>query len=82
MADPKDLQSRIAARAYHIWEGEGRPHGRDQEHWRMAEAELAPMTAKTTPTVTANPVTPPAPLRRPSLLRGRKPPVAPAPTVR
>jgi len=32
---------RIRRRAYEIWEREGRPHGRDEEHWRQAEAELA-----------------------------------------
>jgi len=26
--------------AYQIWEREGRPHGRDQEHWNRAEAEI------------------------------------------
>jgi Protein of unknown function (DUF2934) len=26
--------------AYRIWESEGRPHGRDQEHWARAEAEV------------------------------------------
>jgi hypothetical protein len=30
----------IARRAYEIWEGEGRPHGRDREHWLRAEAEV------------------------------------------
>jgi hypothetical protein len=32
---------RIAARAYSIWEEEGRPHGRDRLHWERAERELA-----------------------------------------
>ena len=32
---------RIAKRAYEIWEGEGRPHGRHPEHWQKAMAELA-----------------------------------------
>jgi hypothetical protein len=31
----------IQERAYHIWENEGRPHGRDFEHWLKAEQELA-----------------------------------------
>lgn len=35
---PKDL---IARRAYEIWETEGRPDGRDAEHWLRAEEELA-----------------------------------------
>ncbi len=32
--------SDIAKRAYEIWEGEGRPHGRDQDHWHTAEREI------------------------------------------
>lgn len=35
-----DLRKQIELRAYHIWESEGRPQGRQDEHWRMAEAEL------------------------------------------
>ena len=31
----------IAARAQEIWEDEGRPNGRAEEHWLRAEAELA-----------------------------------------
>jgi hypothetical protein len=30
----------IAKRAFEIWEREGRPPGRDLEHWLAAEAEL------------------------------------------
>jgi hypothetical protein len=30
----------VAALAYSIWEQEGRPEGRDLEHWRAAEAQL------------------------------------------
>jgi hypothetical protein len=30
----------IQERSYVIWEREGRPHGRDLEHWRRAEMEL------------------------------------------
>jgi hypothetical protein len=32
---------RIRVRAYQIWEQEGRPHGRDREHWHEAERQLA-----------------------------------------
>jgi Protein of unknown function (DUF2934) len=35
-----DRDERIRQRAYEIWEREGRPHGRDEEHWRMAVDEL------------------------------------------
>lgn len=38
-APPPDLE-RIRMRAYQIWEQEGRPHGRDEEHWREAERQL------------------------------------------
>lgn len=31
----------IRERAYGIWEREGRPHGRELEHWLQAESELA-----------------------------------------
>ena len=31
----------IAKRAYAIWEKQGRPHGRDQDHWRQAHEELS-----------------------------------------
>jgi hypothetical protein len=32
---------RIRTRAYEIWEREGRPHRRHDDHWRRAEAEIA-----------------------------------------
>jgi hypothetical protein len=35
-----DRDERIKRRAYEIWEREGRPSGRDVEHWREAEAEI------------------------------------------
>jgi Protein of unknown function (DUF2934) len=30
----------IAVAAYYLWEQEGRPHGRDKEHWYKALAQL------------------------------------------
>ncbi len=39
MADATRVQ-RIRERAYGIWEGAGRPHGCDREHWLQAEAEI------------------------------------------
>jgi hypothetical protein len=30
----------IAARAYAIWNAQGRPQGLENEHWRQAEEEL------------------------------------------
>jgi hypothetical protein len=33
-------ERRIRERAYQIWESEGKPHGRDDKHWRRAETEV------------------------------------------
>jgi hypothetical protein len=35
-----DKEARIRERAYDIWVREGRPHGRDAEHWQKAVAEI------------------------------------------
>ncbi|SMF73351.1 Protein of unknown function [Azospirillum oryzae] len=41
-----DVEQRIRDRAYAIWLDEGRPHGRDADHWLQAErAILAEATA-------------------------------------
>lgn len=34
-------QQDIAARAYQLWEEEGRPHGKDLDHWTRAMSELS-----------------------------------------
>lgn len=36
-------EQQVRERAYFIWEREGCPHGRDCEHWVMAERELLDM---------------------------------------
>ncbi len=36
----QDHQERIRQRAHEIWESEGRPEGRDSDHWNQAEQEL------------------------------------------
>ena len=36
----KDHDERVKKRAYELWEREGRPHGKDKEHWSQAEEEL------------------------------------------
>jgi hypothetical protein len=53
-------QERIRRRAHEIWEREGRPEGRDQEHWAQAiqgtEAEgggVSPAAPDDAPTSTA-----------------------------
>ncbi|MBF0251986.1 MAG: DUF2934 domain-containing protein, partial [Alphaproteobacteria bacterium] len=35
----KTTRDRIMKKAYEIWEPEGRPTGRDMEHWFRAEQE-------------------------------------------
>jgi Protein of unknown function (DUF2934) len=40
-ANGGDVAERIRRRAYEIWECEGRPAGREQEHWEQAEREVA-----------------------------------------
>jgi hypothetical protein len=35
-----DVHDRIKRRAYALWEEEGRPEGRAQEHWLRAESEV------------------------------------------
>jgi hypothetical protein len=35
-----DRNELIKQRAYAIWEQEGRPHGRDEEHWKRALQEM------------------------------------------
>jgi hypothetical protein len=43
-------KKQIEQTAYRIWEENGRPHGRDMDHWLAAEAEVtAKAPAKTKP---------------------------------
>ncbi len=37
----QDIERRIRERAYEIWEEEGRPHGREAQHWQQAASEMA-----------------------------------------
>jgi len=34
-------ESRIRERAYHLWEADGRPHGRELEYWERARELIA-----------------------------------------
>lgn len=43
--DPETDDSKIRERAHAIWEREGRPEGRHDDHWRQAQQELADNTA-------------------------------------
>jgi len=44
-----DRQDRIRQRAHEIWEQEGRPDGRDQEHWERAHREVDEEPGETPP---------------------------------
>lgn len=39
-----DREHKIRQRAYGIWEEEGHPHGREQEHWHRAVREVESVT--------------------------------------
>lgn len=40
MSEARDNRDRISRRAHEIWEREGQPHGRHDEHWVRAQAEI------------------------------------------
>lgn len=44
----QNVERRIRERAYSIWEEEGRPEGRDVEHWLRAAQEVAAAEGKNT----------------------------------
>ncbi|MBB5710921.1 DUF2934 domain-containing protein [Sphingomonas xinjiangensis] len=35
-----DREHKVRQRAYALWESEGRPSGRHEEHWRQAHSEV------------------------------------------
>jgi len=62
------LAEQIRKRAYEIWEGEGRPQGRDIHHWFQAETEFGPRLR----IVAVNDPLPEAP-KKPARNKPRKP---------
>jgi hypothetical protein len=56
-ADPR-REERVRERAYHLWEAEGRPHGRDVEYWERAR-ELVGMEESAGSGLLPNPLTAP-----------------------
>jgi hypothetical protein len=59
----------VRARAYARWESEGRPFGRDAEHWRLSEEEtrrelVSPAATVAKPKTKATPQKKAAPKRR------------------
>ncbi|HUB13075.1 MAG TPA: DUF2934 domain-containing protein [Acetobacteraceae bacterium] len=41
MHDNPDREQRVRERAYHLWEADGKPHGRDVEYWQRARELVA-----------------------------------------
>ena len=41
LLDTPDRERRIRERAYHLWEADGRPHGRDLDYWERARELIA-----------------------------------------
>lgn len=68
---PDDEQ--VRRRAYEIWEREGRPEGRESEHWRKAVEELSAQRGNTdTQEVPATRVRGPAEASQPSGAAGSR----------
>ncbi|HLN25429.1 MAG TPA: DUF2934 domain-containing protein [Patescibacteria group bacterium] len=51
------IEEKIRQRAFEIWEAEGRPEGREQDHWLQAQTEISRL-----------PVIAPAPLVDPAAI--------------
>ena len=70
-----EVRRKIEVRAYLIWEGEGRPHGREKEHWQRAEADiLGTKPVKKASTAKANVTTKtPAAVKTKSVARAKHP---------
>ena len=56
-------EHRVRERAYHLWEADGKPHGRDVEYWERAR-ELVGTEAATGGEDSPSPATPPDQPRR------------------
>ncbi len=41
-----EADAAVQARAYQLWEADGRPHGRAEHYWHLAKAEAAPAKPK------------------------------------
>jgi hypothetical protein len=78
----RDREQRIRERAYQIWEREGKPQGRDAQHWQQAAAEVEAEAAVSVGMADADPPPeepqpppgpPPPPMRRSRPVSRREP---------
>lgn len=60
-----DREQWVQQRAYAIWEAEGRPDGRDREHWEQAERERPTDEASVEASVAADAVPEPGSIKKP-----------------
>lgn len=56
LEDTPEREARIRTRACHLWEADGRPHGRDEEYWERAR-ELVGMETHPDAALLPNPAT-------------------------
>ncbi len=56
-------EEQLRQRAYDIWQAAGEPHGRDRDHWELAERELGEAAAEQNP-AEVQPNADPAPARK------------------
>ncbi len=56
LKDSPEREARIRTRAYHLWEADGCPHGRDAEYWERAR-ELVGMEESAGAGLLPNPAT-------------------------
>ncbi len=72
-------EAAIARRAHEIWEEQGRPEGRSQDHWEQARTELAEAAAMAAQGLAG---TAEATLADEAAAATEQPPPAPAPAVK
>ena len=53
--DIASFEQRVRDRAYALWENEGRPSGRDAEHWRLSEEATLAEMMEAVPAIAAKP---------------------------
>lgn len=58
MSEARDNRDRISRRAHEIWEREGQPYGRHDDHWAQAQAEIEAEDAARPITATDAPAAP------------------------
>lgn len=77
-----DIEALIRERAYLIWEKNGKPPGRETDHWFQAAREIAEAQAKSSLAVTAVETMPrSSPEAGPAPKRGAKADTAPKRTL-